>query len=94
MDHINDYISLRNLKGRESFDYAGTTEDARDVQIVRDYVKSTNKMLRRVGMPTVTVKVGTRLGKENPNAWKYSGVSGPYIRMEDAQRFDIYLKTN
>ena len=45
-------------------------------------------------MPTASVKINTRLGLNSPNAWKYEGEKAPYIKIDDAERFDIYLKTN
>ena len=92
--NINNYIQKRNKENRTSIDYVGTTDFFQDVKDVRLAVKQNNKMLRRVGMPTVSVKVEPRLGSCNPAAEKYAGKKGAYIRIEDGDRFDIYLKSN
>ena len=92
--NINDYIKKMNKENRTSADYVGTTYFLGDIKDIQLAVKQNNKMLRRVGMPTVSVKIEPRLGKFNPAAHKYSGKRGAYIHLEDGERFDIYLKAN
>ena len=87
-------ILIPKSEGRTSLDYAGTTSSIKNIRDVQRQIRDANKMYRRVGMPTVSVKVAPRLGEGNPNAYKYSGIQGPYIRIEDAKRFDVYLKAN
>ena len=89
---INDYVDNSSKDRRVSARYLGTTEYLSDVQEVQEYIRNTNKMLRRVGMPTVSVKIGTRLGRDNPHAEDIA--PGQWVPMDIAERFDVYLKEN
>lgn len=62
------------------------------LQSLREIIKETNKHRERKQY----VKLQGRLGKDNPNAWKYHRIVGRYfnhqaIRLGDAAFADVYV---
>lgn len=89
---ISELVDNSSKNDRLSVNYLGTTEDIQDVRLIQEYVRNTNKMNRRVGMPTFSVKIGTRLGRNNPRSDEV--LPGSWVPMDIAERFDVYLKAN
>lgn len=87
--------------------YIGTfTNDSKDsarIKDLRKFLTSMNKMLKNDGKEAgYYIKLQGRLGKDNPNAWKYAGGensiyggrhSGRWqcIRLPDAGYADAYI---
>ena len=87
--------------------YIGTfTNDSKDsarIKDLRKFVKYMNKMLKQEGLNhQYYIKLQGRLGKNNPNAWKYEAgensiYGGNYcghwqcIRLKDAAHADAYI---
>ena len=85
--------------------YIGTfTNDSKDsarIKDLRKFVKYMNKMLKQEGLNhQYYIKLQGRLGKDNPNAWKYrqgcGWSKGGYgccqsVRLPDAAYADAYI---
>ena len=63
---------------------------------IRDRVRAYNKARDKDTQPHLRVWLGPRLGKNNPNAWKYHGPKRykryQMIHMEDARYVDVYIR--
>ncbi len=77
--------------------YKDDPTDMHQLDNVRKMVSNMNKDLKNAGKNyQFYVKCQGRLGKNNPNAWKYrrGGTYGPHagsVRLPDASRFDAYI---
>ena len=52
-----------------------------------------NRYLRKFVYTRIKVSANGRLGKDNPNAYKYRGRYNYRVKLEDAERADIYVHT-
>ena len=77
--------------------YFDDADDMNQLENVRKMVSNMNKDLKVAGKDyKFYVKCQGRLGKNNPNAWKYKrgGTYGPNagsVRLGDATRVDAYI---
>ena len=93
-NNIKEYLTPDLAHNHTSADFIGTTNFRSDLVEIRSAIKETNKLLRRANVQTISVRIKGRLGNDNINAHKYAGKRGAYIRLDDAERYDVYLITN
>lgn len=77
---------------RTSTNYVATldpnsTFDMEKLQIIRNTIKTLNKF----NTNKFKVSIKGRLGKNNPNAFKYKNKRVVTIKQEDAARYDVYI---
>jgi hypothetical protein len=80
--------------------FTHTADDAEKIKSLRKFCSFMNKQIKndRASFDSYYIKLQGRLGKDNPNAWKYrrgtsivphNNYSG--IRLKDADHMDAYI---
>jgi len=85
-------VNYKNYTNKLGTFYRNSKEDMELLANLRKMVTNLNKDLRNAKMDyQFYVKCQGRLGKNNPNAYKYRGRYLYAVKLEDAERMDAYV---